>query len=311
MKRSETLPLGIDIGTARTRIALAERDGDGRPSLVAVASRPTGENAALAIAEARAELRTRERRCVLAVGVPDAVLRVVSFPSMRSMERARAARFEAARFVAYPPSDTQVRLVRSGESRWVLGIAHRPALEARAADAKRAGLRPIAVDDVAFALGRAFPYADAIVDVGERGTLVIVPGLPVPAVTRIAIGGSACTAAIVASLGLDDAAAEHRKRSVGLAGAGEHVRDALVGELAAAFADHRSGARTEIRSIALAGNGARLGGLAEALEAATAIPVRLGALAAGASGVLPLDVIRAASPDWGLAYGLALWDDAA
>lgn len=311
MKLGATLPLGIDVGAGRTRVALAERDAGGRSCLVAVAARPTGDNAAHAIAEARAELRTRERRCVLAVGAPDAMLRTVSLPSMRPTERARAARFEAAQLVTYPPCEADVRLVASGEGRWTLGIARRTALEARTAAAKRAGLRPIAIDDVAFALTRAFPYADAIVDVGERGTLLIVPGEPVPTVGRIAIGGRAFTAAIVASLGLDDASAEHRKRSVGLAGAGEHVRDALVGELAAAFAEHRSGARTEIRSIALTGNGARLSGLAGALEAATAIPVRLGALAAGASGGLPLDVVRAASPDWGLAYGLALWGDAA
>jgi Tfp pilus assembly PilM family ATPase len=311
MKRSQTLPLGIDVGAARTRVALAERDADGRPRLVAVAARATGEDAALAIAEARAELRTGERRCVLALGAPDALLRVASFPTMRRTERARAARFEAARFVSYPPHEAAVRLAASGEGRYAIGIARRSALDARTAAAKRAGLRPIAVDDVAFALGRAFPYADAIVDVGERATLLVVPGLPVPAVRSLAIGGRAFTAAIVASLGLDDAAAEHRKRSIGLAGAGEHVRDSLVDELAAAFADHRAGARTEIRSIALAGNGARLAGLAEALEAAVAIPVRLGALVAGASDGLAPDVVRAASPDWGLAFGLALWDDAA
>jgi Tfp pilus assembly PilM family ATPase len=310
MKRTATLPLGVDIGACRTRVALAERDTDGRPALIAVAARPTGEDAALAIAEARAELRTRERRCVLAVGAPDALLRSVSFPPMRRTERARAARFEAARFVPYPPQDAAVRVAATGEGRYALGIVHRPALDARTAAAKRAGLRPIAVDDVAFALGRAFPYADAIVDVGECGTRLIVPGLPLPAVTSLAVGGRAFTAAIVASLGLAHAAAEHRKRSIGLAGAGEHVRDALIGELAAAFADQRAGTRAEIRSIALAGNGARLRGLAEALEAAVAIPVRLGAFVASASDGLPLDVVRAASPDWGLAYGLALWDAA-
>ena len=311
MKRAATFPLGIDVGAARTRVALAARDARGRPFLVAVASRPTGRKPAHAIAEAWAELGTRERRCVLAIGVPDAALHVISLPPMRALERARAARFEAARFVAYPPDDTDVRVAPSGDGRWVLGIARRSAVASCAAGARRAGLRPVAVDDAAFALGRAFPHADAIVDIGEGGTIVIAPGNPVPAVARIPIGGSAFTAAIVASLGLDDAAAELRKRSVGLAGAGEHVRDALIGELAAAFAERRSAARTEIRSIALAGNGARLAGLAEALEAATAIPVRLGTLAADAPGGLPLDVIRAASPDWALAYGLAVWDDAA
>ncbi len=66
-----------------------------------------------------------------------------------------------------------------------------------------------------------------------------------------------------------------------------------------------------MRTIALVGNGARLSGLADALERAVQIPVRLGMLAGGAACALPPDVVRAAAPDWGLAYGLALWEDAA
>ena len=41
------------------------------------------------------------------------------------------------------------------------------------------------------------------------------------------------------------------------------------------------------------------------------IPVRLGSLAGGPACPLPPDVVRAAAPDWGLAYGLALWEHAA
>jgi hypothetical protein len=52
-------------------------------------------------------------------------------------------------------------------------------------------------------------------------------------------------------------------------------------------------------------------GLSSDLERALAIPVRLGTLAENVSAALPHDVVRAASPDWGLAYGLSLWDHAA
>ena len=310
MNRPATLPLGVDIGTVRTRIALAERDAAGRPRLVAVATRPTGDDAAAAIAAARSELRTRERRCVLALAAPDALLRRASFPTMGRSERERAARFEAARFIAYPPHEATVRLAAAGGG-YVLGIARSAALERRTAAARRAGLRPIAVDDAAFALARAFPYADAIVDAGASATRLVVPGEPVPAVRHLPIGGAAITAAIVASLGLHEAAAEARKQSIGLAGAGEHARDALVEELTGLLVEQRAASRAEIRTIALAGNGARLAGLGAALERAVAIPVRLAALAADACDGLPADVVRAASPDWGLAYGLALWGDAA
>lgn len=308
--RRTTLPLGIDVGAARTRVALLEADAAGVPRLVAVATRPTGDDAAAAIVDARAELRTAECRCVLALGPADATLRTAAFPAMRRVERARAARFEATRFVPYPLDEAVVRVHAGTGDRCVVAVARRAALDARVGAARRARLRPVAVDDAAFALLRAFPYADAIVDVGERATALVVPGDPLPAVRTFATGGHAFTTAVVASLGIDEPAAEARKRSVGLAGAGDHARDALVEQLAAALIEHRANARCEPRAIALAGNGARVAGFADALERAVAIPVRLGALAAGASDALPADVVRAASPDWGLAYGLALWETA-
>lgn len=311
MSARATLPLGIDLGAARTRVALVERCGAGPPQLVAVATRATNEDPSAAIAAAWAELGTRERRCVLALSAPDALLRSIPFPAMGRGERRRAARFEAARFVAFPLEEAVVRVASVAPDRSVVGIARRAALDARASAARRAGLRPVAVDDAAFALLRAFPYADAVVDVGLGATLLVVPADLVPSSTSFASGGEAFTAAIAASLGIDPPAAEQRKRTIGLAGAGERVRDALVEQLAGALIEHRARSRSELRAIALAGNGARLTGFADALERAVAIPVRLGALSSGASETLPGDVLRAASPDWGLAYGLALWDDAA
>jgi Tfp pilus assembly PilM family ATPase len=311
MKPVRTLPLGVDVGAVRTRVALLERDLSGTLRLVAVATRPTGPDPGTAIAAACAELATRERRCVLALGPPDAVVRSAAFPVMRRAERVRAARFEASRFVSYPLHEAAVRVHAGAGERCIVGVARRSALDARVLGAQRARLRPIAVDDTAFALMRAFPYADAIVDVGERATVLVLPHDPLPAVHLFPAGGRTFTDAVVASLGVDDATAEQRKRTVGLAGAGDHARDALVEQLATALIEYRSTARTEPRAIALAGNGARLAGFAEALERAVAIPVRLGALPEDVSRALPPDVVRAASPDWALAYGLALWDTAA
>jgi Tfp pilus assembly PilM family ATPase len=311
MRRRESLPLGIDVGAARTRVALAERDGAGDPALVAVAVRPTDRDPARAISEARAELATRETRCVLAVAAPESLMRTAAFPAMRPSERARAARFEAARFMSYPLDEASVRVAPAGGDGFVVAMARRSAVDARTLAARRAGLRPIAVDDVALALARVFPYADAIVDVGLDGTLLVVPGDPIPAVQRLAIGGRAITAAVIAALGLDEEAAERRKCSVGLGGAGDYARSALVEQLASALIDQRAQARTDFRAIALCGNGARLAGFAEALERAVAIPVGLGVLSGGAAHVIPPDVIRAASPEWALAYGLALWKTAA
>ncbi|HZO92451.1 MAG TPA: pilus assembly protein PilM [Candidatus Baltobacteraceae bacterium] len=311
MSRPATLPLGIDVGTTRTRVALLERDERGVPRLVAVASRATGDDPATAIADARAELRSRERRCVLALGPGDAVVRTAAFPAMGRAERDRAARFEAMRHVAYPIAEAAVRVAPLDERRCVVAIARRERLAQRVNAAKRAGLRAVAVDDMAFALLRAVPSADAILDVGERQSVLVVRGGAVPAVRVFRIGGRAFTDAVRVALGVDAIAAERRKCGVGLAGAGEAARDDLVERVAAALIEHRASSGPDVATLALCGNGARLGGLAEALERVAALPVRVATFPPGVSSALPSDVLRAAAPDWALAYGLALWESAA
>lgn len=311
MNRRETLPLGVDIGAARIRVALLERDGPHGARLIAVAARETAGDATGAVAAARTELATRERRCVLALGAADAHLHVSALPGMRGGERERAARYQAAQFAGFSIADAAVRVVPLEADRCIVGIARRAALAGRLAAARAAGLRPIAVDDAALALGRVYPQAGAIVDVGVLAATLVLAADPVPVCRVFAGGGDAMTAAVVAALGLDPAAAEARKRSLGLAGAGEHARDALVEQLAAALIEHRSRARREVDEIVLVGNGARTCGLAESLERAVAVPVRLATLAPELSPRLPADVVRAAAPDWALAYGLGLWECAA
>lgn len=311
MSRRETLPLGIDVGAGRTRVALVERDRSGVPHLIAVAARATGTDATAAIAAARAELGTRERRCVLAVGGSDALLRTSAFPAMRGAERIRAARYECARFLAFPIEDAAVRVVPLESDRCVVAVARRAALAQRVNVARGAGLKPVAIDDAALALTRVFPLAGAIVDVGERATMLVLSSDPVPVCRAFVGGGAALTAAVIASLGVDESTAELRKRSIGLAGAGEYARDALIEQLASALVEHRSRARTELDGIVLVGNGARLCGFADALERAVALTVRLGTLPPDISRSLPPDVVRSATPDWALAYGLALWEHAA
>jgi Tfp pilus assembly PilM family ATPase len=311
MKRRPTLPLGIDIGAARTRVALFERGPSGAPYLIAVAARPTGDDPSAAVAAAWAELGTRERRCVLSATHPDALLRVAGFPPLGRAERERAARFEAASFVPYPIAEAALRLAPLADGRYVIGAARKSVLAARVAAASRAKLEPIAVDDGAFALCRAFPAADALIDLGENATTLVVPGEPIPSLRTFALGGRALTAAIADALGIDETTAEQRKRGVGMAGAGERARDELIDQLAGALIEIRASARGELRTIALVGNGARLPGLADALERAVQVPVHVGALVGGAACPLPPDVLRAAAPDWGLACGLALWEHVA
>jgi Tfp pilus assembly PilM family ATPase len=311
MSARTLLPLGIDVGTVRTRVALAERDTDTTVRLVAVASAATGTEPARAIAAAVAELATRERRCVFALGAPTSQLRVVAFPPLSRRERERAARFEAARTIAYPIAEAAVRLVPIDASQCVLAVAPQRAIDQRVALARAAGLRLVAIDDAALALRRCVPDDTAILDIGSTASVLVIADDPVPHAHVLATGGDTFTDSIGRALGLDAAAAERRKRTIGHAGAGESACDGFIAALATTLSSARANARTQVRRLALCGNGSRLIGLAAMLEAVLAMPVEPLDLGAAVSTTIPPDVVRAAAPDWALAYGLALWDTAA
>jgi Tfp pilus assembly PilM family ATPase len=242
----------------------------------------------------------------MGIGAPISMLRTARFPKMGRRERERAARFDSARFVRYPISDAAVRVMPVDAQRTLIGVAPRDALRTRIDAARTARLDLVAIDDHGFAFLRAFPNAHAVLDIGAAATTLIIPGEAMPTSTAFQIAGRSLTAAIVAALGIDESAAEARKRQVGLAGAGEHVCDTLVELVASSLIEARASGRPPVTSITLAGNGARLIGLAERLEAVLAIPVSDAIFRADVSETLPTDVLRAAAPDWGLAYGLAL-----
>jgi type IV pilus assembly protein PilM len=306
--RSATLPLGIDIGQQRVRVAVSERDAGGVPKLVAVAARDHAGDPAEGLREALAELQTSERRRVLALAPADALLFTADFPAMPPWERVRAARFEAARFIDYPLAEAEVSLVRTpAHQHWVIGVFRRAALTASLAALKRVRLRPLAVDDVAFAFRRAHPDADGVIDVAEDATRLTLFGATIPYVTRIPIGGEHLTDAIAQSLGLDAATAEERKRRIGFGGAGETQRNALIELLGEALADARAAGYTGLRRIVLCGNGSRIPGLDAAIGLATGYSVRPASLPPDTSDTLPPDVLRAAAADWSVAYGLSLW----
>jgi Tfp pilus assembly PilM family ATPase len=304
-----TLPLGVDIGRRRVRIALTERAGRASATLLTVAARDHDGDPAAALHAALDELHTRERRCVLALAPPDALLCAAEFPPMVPWERASAARFEAARFVDYPIAEAAVSVVRTATpQRWAIGIARRSSLSAALGTARAAGLRPLAVDDLACALHRAQPDAGGVIDIGEDATRLSLFGGAIPYVVRLPIGGRQMTEAIAQSLAIDAAAAEARKRQTGFAGV---PNDAFLEVLGAAFADARSAGYADVRDVVLCGNGSRIPGLADAIERATGHAVRPAVLPAECSGTIPPDVLRAAAADWSAAYGLSLWSMAA
>jgi Tfp pilus assembly PilM family ATPase len=307
-----TLPLGVDLGRQRVRVALTVRSASGATSLVAVGARDVGPDPAAALRDAVHELGTTERRCVVGIAFPDAHVRVVTMPAMGRFERRRAAAFAAARYIDYPVAEATVTLVPlDGSQRFALGIARTQALEARLTTVRKARLKPLAVDDIALAQQRVLVGAQASIDITEDRTRLTIFADPVPFVAETAIGGAALTEGIARSLGIDARAAEVRKRSVGFAGAGEAQRDALTSGINDLLAAGRAAGYGDIVRAVLIGNGSRVPGLAEAIGRVTGLDVRPAALDPSISETVPADVLRAATADWTVAYGLSLWECAA
>jgi Tfp pilus assembly PilM family ATPase len=319
--RQRRLPLGLDLGSTRVRLASAHCNAAGEFSLAAVATRDLPDDAvtpeaiaepdlvAAIVEDLRHELGSKERRCVLSLNAQAAVLRGVRFPNMSTMERRQAARFEADCLAFW---DTQqirsiVRVARSTNEPdlHVVGVARDDSLTGRTACARRAGLRPVGVDHEAYALRRAFPLCDAVLDLGHAAATLHTYASGAPISTRLVGGGAQITRAIGVDLSIDLSAAEKRKRLLGTAGAGESALHAFGASLNSTLVKLRE--RCRVRRIALVGNGARLPGLRDLLEAATATAVEVAPSELLETAAYSEDVRRAAAPDWTLAVALAAW----
>jgi Tfp pilus assembly PilM family ATPase len=319
--RAAGLPLGVDLGASRVRVAYAERDRSGTPRVVAVASRDVeaecgegdgAETLAAVIDELRREIGARVRGAVIAMPPWEASLKILRFPKMGWAERRRAAAFEVERFAAWDVKNVRtlvrVHALNGPERLHAVGAVRETALSERLNVLKRAGFRAAGADYTALAMHRAFPAADAVLDIGLRRSVLYGFGAHGPAAVEISVGGEAVTAAIAAALSIDRTLAEKRKRILGTAGAGEEARGDLAARAAAAVTRMREA--MPVRRIALTGNGARLNGFAADLEAATEALVEVPVSELLQGGAYPDDVIRAAAPDWAMAAALASWGSA-
>ncbi len=279
---TQCLPLGIDIGTSRLRIVAMRRDRAGAVRVESVAARDvqtaegSNEYAAIstAIAESIAEIGWRRRACVLALPWRDAVMRCVEFPPMRAPERLRAARLESATFAPWgdPGTPTQVR-VRSidGTNAHLVVVAPVATIRDRMRAVSGNRLAVLAMDYEPFAFRRAFPNADAILDVGLRQSRLY--GRLAQPIRTLSIdsGGEGFTAGIAAALSIDVAQAESRKRSVGAAGACDAQLDAFVRRVCDAIDALRE--RATVRTLGITGNGSRVPGLLERVVASASVVI--------------------------------------
>lgn len=314
----KTLPLGIDMGSTRIRVVAAVADRSGiRITAVAVREIAAGRCTSGAIEEpayvaaviedAIVELHVRQRRCVCAIGAPDALLREMRFPKMSARERSRSAHFEAQRHVDYPLAEAVVRVAPagSGPGIWSVGIARNRSIRTRVAALKDAGLKPMAMDHEAYALARALPHFEGIVDIGHGRASLHVRRAGTPVTYQTRTGGEQITRGIERALCIDQHSAEKRKRIVGTAGAGEEARAELCTEIARLI--NEAQADRPLRTVAVVGNGGRLPGMATQLEVLTGVRCEFPVCDVLREGPYPEEVLRSSAPDWTLGAGLAMW----
>lgn len=314
------MAIGMDIGSARVRIAYGR--GTGQATVIeAVLSRdlPVGSSAdgevadpdlvATVIEDMMGELGVRARECVCAVGPPVASLRLVQLPRMGAIDRERAARIDVERRLGRAAADVVVRTSQIGgmPDSYLVGAVAGRALRSRTDVLRRAGLRARAVDFEGAALLRAFPRVEAVLDIGMARITLHVRTNGVPTTLWSAIGGATITAAIGEELGVEERAAEARKRSIGIVGAGEGAFGETVAEASTLI---RSARRRgfPIERIVLFGNGSRIAGLRAALERGADVRIVTERPMGLSTGAYPDDVATVGAADWGLAIGLAGWE---
>lgn len=194
-----------------------------------------------------------------------------------------------------------------------------------------AGLNPIAVDLIPFALTRVYlPPArsagtHAIAEVGANTTTVVIATDGIPQFVRIIpTGGDDLTGALAAALDIPVEQAEAVKRWIGLGAraqtpddlrAATMIRD-LATELLTSLrntVNYFASTRPDsvVSSIVLVGGGAQLPGFAEALQSHTGLPVRTGDAFADAATNRSVDRADLSARGlsvavaWGLATGSA------
>lgn len=209
----------------------------------------------------------------------------------------------------------------------LLVAALKDAVNANVTAAIGAGLRPVQVDLIPFAMTRALAPLrtargrDVLVSIGANSTNVVVADDGVPKFVRILTnGGDDVTRAIATRLEWAPEQAEAAKRAVGMGGAMMRAEDRpvleivyeVVGELLAGIRStinyYTAAHPAELpQRILLSGGGAQMIGLPSALQELTALPVQV-AEPLGTVLVPKRDKLagRAEQDPYTTAFGLAL-----
>ncbi|MEY2847806.1 MAG: hypothetical protein RI885_471 [Actinomycetota bacterium] len=241
------------------------------------------------------------RNVVLGVGNAKVLVRDLTVPKVSRREIKAALPFQVQDMLPVPVADALLdfypyaeKAAENGtEVTGLLIAAVKDAVMANVTAVQLAGLNPVEVDLIPFALNRVSVRGGgasgtvALVDVGANTTNVAITRDGVPQFVRIIpAGGSDVTRALAGRLGISTDQAEIGKRSLGLAPktvAPEHVEAAgIVYELTSEllnslrntlsfYMNSRQG--QHIERVVLSGGGASMTSFANALSELTRIPV--------------------------------------
>jgi type IV pilus assembly protein PilM len=345
--------VGVDIGGTSIRAVEVERFDRPNPVVVRFAEIPLPSGASTrgevtesnTVAGVLRDLwklgRFSSKRVVLGMGNQRVLSRDLTVPKAPIAQIRESLPFQVQDMLPVPVGDAILDFYPIAESvaengpvvHGLLIAAIKDAVLANVKAVQLAGLTPMGVDLIPFALTRVFLPASrtqgtfALVEMGENTTTVVIATNGVPEFVRIIpTGGGDQTRALSGRLDITEPEAEIVKRYIGLGGAAQTPDDAraaavvqdLVGELTTSLRNTinyfvSTHADRVVEGIVLAGGGAALPGFALELQRQTLIAVTMGDPFRGATLARSISAQNVAEhgPSIAVAWALAVGSKAA